>query len=103
MHVSHLHGLGTGFLSVLATKKILLHVLELVGRLPTYPDFPGMLLVCTSYLGTITYSTRFTLCFHLEKDLNGHLGLVITGVFTVGNLAQTSSRFQMYKILLLLR
>ena len=92
-----------GFLSVLATKKILLLVLELVGRFPICPDFPGMVLVYTSYLGTIIYSTRFTLCFHLEEDLNDHLGSVVTGVFIVGNLAQTSSRFQMYKILLLLK
>lgn len=92
-----------GFLLVLATKKMLLHVLELVGRLPICPDFPGMVLVYTSHLGTSIYSTCFTLCFHLEEDLNGYLGSVVTGVFIVGNLAQTSSRFQMYKILLLLK
>lgn len=63
-----------GFLSVLARVKMLLHVLKLVGRLPTCPYFSGTVLVYTSYLRIIIYSVRFTLCFCLEKVLNGHPG-----------------------------
>lgn len=63
-----------GFLSVLARVKMLLHVLKLVGRLPTCPYFSGTILVYTSYLHIIIYSVRFTLCFCLEKVLNGHPG-----------------------------